>query len=109
MELSGPDVNGAQEPTLRTSEKVMLTAICALAVSFLGWTGVTLYSVSVRLAVIESQMDSVVEASKANSADRYTSGDATRDIAAQALRDERQNARLDRLENRAGINKGYGK
>lgn len=59
-----------------------------------------LNQMQIRLATIEAQLGTLTAQTDTASKDRYTSGDAVRDKEAQALRDERQNARIEKLEKR---------
>ena len=63
-----------------------------------GKNSAMLQEVEIRLATIEATLTTLAEQARAAGADRYTSNDARRDAQAQALRDERQNARIDKLE-----------
>lgn len=65
-----------------------------------GSNALTLQDMQIKLATIETQLGTLTEQAKEASVDRYTSEDALRDLEAQALRDQRQNARLDKVENK---------
>ena len=74
-------------------------AVGVLALAFFAWMGTTVYSTSVRVSVIETQMDAIA----ANTVDRYTRADAEADKRALRVRIDDLERRALRVEARTGL------
>lgn len=74
-------------------------AFVAGFIAFIAWMGVTVYTMSIKVAVTSSQVDQLV----AGVGDRYTATQAVTDKRSMTTRIEAVERRLERLEDKHGL------